>query len=121
MNLTDLVDIEVLQKIQAQFSTATDITAATVDLEGEPITVHSKSRRICLDVIRSVKEGREGCRQSDLAGGRQAVETREPAIYRCHAGFVDFAVPIEVEGQLVAYMFGGQVLPEPPDLKEHRR
>ncbi len=121
MNLTDLVDVEVLQKIQDQLGTATDITAATVDLEGEMITIHSTPRRICLDIIRSVKEGREGCRQSDLVGGRQAFETRQPAIYRCHAGFVDFAVPIEVNGELAAYMFGGQVLAEPPNLEEHRR
>jgi ligand-binding sensor protein/anti-anti-sigma regulatory factor len=121
MKLTDLVDVEVLQKIQDQLGTATDITAATVDLEGEPITVHSTPRRICLEVIRSVKEGREGCRQSDLSGGQQAFETRQPAIYRCHAGLVDFAVPIEVEGELVAYMFGGQILTEPPDLEKHHR
>jgi ligand-binding sensor protein/anti-anti-sigma regulatory factor len=115
------VNIKELQKIQDQFATATDIGTVIIDLEGEHLTANSKPCRACLDFIHTVEEGVERCRQNDLAGERQAFETRKPAIYRCHAGLVDFAVPIEVDGELVASMYGGQILAKPPDLEEHRR
>lgn len=61
-------------------------------------------------LIQSVPEGVALCRETDRANCERAAKSREAIHYLCHAGLVDLAVPIFVDGQHVATMNFGQVL-----------
>jgi signal transduction histidine kinase/ligand-binding sensor protein len=61
--------------------------------------------------LRSKSEGEKLCWESDRDAA-QEVAQKGPLVYTCHAGFKDVAVPIIIEGDLVATIFCGQVRPE---------
>ena len=42
-------------------------------------------------------------------------------MYHCHAGLVDFGIPLVVDGQTLGSVIGGQVLPEDPDEEKFRQ
>ncbi len=56
----------------------------------------------------------ESCGVSDKAAEMRVRQTGKAEVYRCHAGLVDIAVPVICDGQYIATLFTGQVLPEAP-------
>lgn len=58
--------------------------------------------------VRSASAGDRLCVECDRERAKQAAEQRGPISYICHAGLLDIAVPIIVEGKLVATIFCGQ-------------
>lgn len=56
--------------------------------------------------------GLERCQKCD----REGVGT-----YFCHAGLMDFAADVVVNGEKLATILGGQVLPAPPDFDKFRQ
>lgn len=107
ISLKNVIDVEVLQEIQDKFATATGLAAITVDYRGNPVTRYSNFSTFC-KLIRSNHICREACYQSDAHGGLEAARKRKPYIYRCHAGLVDFAVPIIVKDQYLGSLLAGQ-------------
>jgi AraC-like DNA-binding protein/ligand-binding sensor protein len=75
---------------------------------------------IC-QVIRSTEEGLARCLSTDLAGCNRAINDKHGIHYACHAGLIDFAVPIYIDGQFVATITGGQILPERPTNKGFKK
>jgi len=65
-------------------------------------------------VIRSCPEGLAACGLDGRRHAEEAIARRGTECYVCHAGLMDFVVPIFVEGHHVATIEGGQVLVEPP-------
>lgn len=65
--------------------------------------------------------GYKACQLTDQMHLQQAVRRKQAIHYLCHAGLVDFMVPIYVNGRHVATMNCGQVLPEPPSEKGFRQ
>lgn len=108
ISLKDIIDVETLQKIQDNFSAVTKLAAVTVDFKGEPITKYSNFTNFCTR-FREVGACKEHCYQSDAFGGIKAARSGKPAIYRCHAGLYDMAVPIIFEGQFLGSILAGQV------------
>ena len=53
----------------------------------------------------------ERCNACDREHAYEAEKRREPIIYLCHGGMVDYALPIVVDGQTVAVLFAGQQRP----------
>ncbi len=49
------------------------------------------------------------CKQCDAHGGLQAAITGQPYIYQCHAGLVDFALPLICDGIYMGSLMGGQI------------
>jgi ligand-binding sensor protein/AraC-like DNA-binding protein len=97
------------QKIQDAMAIATGLAFITVDYKGCPITSHSSCSEFCT-IMRSSSTQRELCERCDSRGGLEAARTQSPYIYLCHAGLVDFAVPIIHEGNYLGAVLGGQVL-----------
>lgn len=58
--------------------------------------------------VRSNEEGLRRCMQCDLDFSKAAGKSGKPMHYLCHAGLMDIAVPIVVEGELIATIFCGQ-------------
>ena len=111
IELKDVLDLKVLQKIQDSFAESTGIAAIIVDRDGSPLLEYSNFTEYCL-TVRKTKACKD-CFHSDAQGGFQASETMSPQVYLCHAGLVDLAVPIFVADQYVGAILAGQVRVEP--------
>lgn len=107
LHLENVIDKNKLQKIQDEFSEATGFAAITVDYRGKPVTTHSSCSNFC-KMIR--EKASDLCEKCDSRGGFEAIQTGQPFIYKCHAGIVDFAAPIVVNGQYLGAIMGGQVI-----------
>lgn len=116
--LIDLFDIDNFQKLQDNFAKALDLGFITVDYRGRPILKYSGFTEFC-NKIRKREDCLNLCYQCDAHGGLHATITGEPYIYRCHAGLVDFAVPLILEGKYMGSVMGGQVelIGDAPELK----
>ncbi len=107
--LTDLIDIELLQKIQDEFSKYTGMAALTTDADGNPLTEGSAFTDFCMKYTRQSELGYKRCVASDKNAAVMALESGEPVVYVCHAGLADFASPIMMGDKLLGCFLGGQV------------
>ncbi len=96
--LTDLLNVEILQKMQDSFSQLTGIAALTTDANGKAVTEGSNFSDFCIMCRRSPL-GRKKCEQCDRQGAEITLHQGRPATYRCHAGLVDFSAPIMANGK----------------------
>lgn len=110
IELKDVLDLQLLQKFQDNFAESMDIASVTVDVNGDPVTKPSSYTSFCMDFVHSTKIGDDRCAMSHKKGGEEAARTGRPYVYQCHAGLVDFAAPIIVDGMLIGTILGGQVL-----------
>ncbi|MEQ8199932.1 MAG: sigma 54-interacting transcriptional regulator [Syntrophomonadaceae bacterium] len=120
MDLKNLVDPIFLQQFQDNFALCVGVSSLTEDAQGDALTQSSYFTECCR-IIRGSKIGLQRCRLSDMKGGKQAARTGQPAVYQCHAGLIDFAAPIMLDGKQVGAIFGGQILTEPPDEQRFRK
>ncbi|MDE6320314.1 MAG: PocR ligand-binding domain-containing protein, partial [Lachnospiraceae bacterium] len=67
-NLTDLIDLETLQKVQDAFSDMSGIAAVITDVNGVAITESSGVSDFCTKHIRSTEIGRTQCAKCDRMG-----------------------------------------------------
>ena len=109
MYLKDFMDLDKLQKIQDMFSNATGLAAIAVDQDGNYITEGSNFTDFCMKYTRRSPEGNRRCVKCD---------NECKGVYYCHAGLMDFASDIIVNGEKVGAIIGGQVLPKEPDIAE---
>lgn len=119
IKLTDLIDIELLQKLQDTFAKTMGVASIAVDDKG-PITKPSNFTDFCIKYTRETAEGYKRCNECDIRWGKVAAESGKPVIYDCHSGLRDFAVPIVVGEKHIASILGGQILTQKPD-EEHFR
>lgn len=113
--LTDLIDVESLQKIQDAFSDMSGIASMITDANGVVLTKPSKFTEFCGKYVRNTEEGRKRCQKCDRMGVEKAARAGGSCAYFCHAGMVAFAAPIIAHGHLVGCFVGGQMLTIPPD------
>lgn len=111
MDIRKFVDLKELQRIQDLFSDATGLAAIAVDAQGEYISDGSNFTDFCMKYTRGTEEGLKRCCQCDREG---------KGTYFCHAGLMDFAADIMVEGEKVGAIIGGQVLPMKPEPDKFR-
>lgn len=121
ITLADVIDIEFLQRFQDDFAKGMGVASVTVDPEGKPITNPSSYTRFCTDYTHSTECGNKRCAQSHRKGGEEAARRGKPVVYECHAGLIDFAAPIMIEGRLIGTILGGQVLTNIPNEAKYRK
>lgn len=119
-HLTDLIDVETLQKVQNAFSDMSGIAAVITDVNGVAITKDSGGCDFCHKYIRSTELGVRQCAECDKMGATRAANTRAACVYFCHAGLVEFAAPIMAHGTTVGCIVGGQLLTIPLEEKHLR-
>jgi Predicted sensor domain len=68
LKITDIIDVEVLQRIQDSFSDATGLAAVTVDYKGNPITEYSNFSEYCTASEKKVAIGIVAFSQMPTAG-----------------------------------------------------
>jgi signal transduction histidine kinase len=115
LEIKDVIDINLLQKFQDNFAESMNIASVTVDKSGNPVTNLSSYTNFCLDFVHSTTIGDKKCAECHKKGGEKAAQIGKPYIYICHAGLIDFAAPILIEGKQIGTMLGGQVLTNKPE------
>lgn len=121
VKLVDIIEVEFLQKFQDDFAEGMGLASVTVDLDGNPVTKPSKYTKFCMDFTHSTDIGDKRCAESHKKGGEEAARTGKPYVYECHAGLIDFAAPIMIEGVQIGTILGGQILTDPPVLEKYEK
>ena len=121
VKLVDIIDVNFLQTFQDNFAEAVGVASIAVDIEGKPVTTPSNFTTFCMQHTRGSEVGSKRCMVCDSEGGEESARTGKPAIYDCHAGLVDFAAPIMLEGKQIGTILGGQVLTSDPDESKFRQ
>lgn len=121
VKLTDLIEISTLQEIQDGFARLTGMAALTTDERGNAVTQGSNFTDFCMNYTRRSSLGCARCERCDKEGGEQTMRSGRASAYFCHAGLVDFAAPIMLNGKFIGSFIGGQVLTEKPDENKFRR
>lgn len=112
--ITDLVDFEILQRMQTLFTRMTGIEAMTADSKGVPLT--KSGCDFCTKLMLESEEGRKRCRECHLKGADLTLEKGIPVVHTCHAGLLTVSAPImENDEQLAGCFMAGQVLIKKPD------
>lgn len=93
------------------FSTADALTGSCARFFGQH-EQDGRGPRFCRLVNHNGKRESESCGLSDKAAEMRVRASGEPQVYRCDAGLIDIAVPVFINGQLVATLLTGQVLKE---------
>lgn len=120
IRLVDLMDVSALQRIQDGFSKYTGLAALTTDENGVPITQGSGFSEFCMNLTRKTKIGCSRCGECDKNGALLTLKNGSATVYDCHAGLVDFAAPIMVEGKFIGSFIGGQVRTDEVDERKMR-
>ncbi|MDE5872436.1 MAG: PocR ligand-binding domain-containing protein, partial [Lachnospiraceae bacterium] len=121
IKLVELIETELLQKIQDSFSSLTGMAALTTDKDGTPITKGSNFTDFCMKYTRQSAKGAERCEQCDKMGAEICIENGKPYAYSCHGGLIDYAAPIMIHGKMIGSFIGGQVLSKKPNLDKFRK
>lgn len=119
--LLDVIDVDFLQRFQDDFAIGMGLASVTVDLDGNPVTKPSSYTRFCQNFTHSTEIGDKRCAESHKRGGEEASRTGKPSVYECHAGLIDFAVPITLAGRQIGTILGGQILTGSPELSKYER
>ena len=121
IKVQDIFDMDFLQEFQDNFARSLGMTAVTVDLEGKPITKPTDWTDFCMNYTRNSPVGNQRCMECDRRGGEESARNGRPAVYECHAGLMDFAAPILLNGRQIGSILGGQVLTAPLDEDKFRK
>lgn len=116
ITLTDLFEVDMLQRIQDAFSKMTGIASLITDANGKPVTIGSNFTDFCAKYTRKSMIGCLRCEQCDKRGAELALKSGSSITYYCHAGLMDFAAPIMAGDTMIGCFVGGQILTEPPDI-----
>lgn len=109
LKLTDIFSINLLQELQDSFFLSNGISVGISDQNGVAITKHCSCNPFCSDYTKKSPEGLKRCQECDRQGAALAAEKGRPVLYNCHAGMLEFAVPIIVDGHTLGAIHGGQV------------
>ncbi len=113
IRIEDFCNMEKFENIMKNWATSTGLATVAVGADGKYISECYNFTEFCIDLTRGSVEGCKRCEQCDREG---------KGVYSCHAGLVDFGIPITLDdGTTLGSVIGGQVLPENPDDEEFRR
>lgn len=115
LELQDLIDKPVLQRFLDNFALGFNCAAVSVGRNGEEFTTPSYYRPFCANYIHASVIGDARCASCHKKFGEKAAAIGRPYISTCHAGLIDFAAPVLIEGELIGTVLGGQILSAPAD------
>lgn len=107
MKIEDFCDMKKFESIMDNWAKSTGLATVAVGADGKYISECYNFTDFCIKLTRGSKEGCRRCEKCDREG---------QGVYSCHAGLVDFGIPITLsDGTVLGSVIGGQVLPETPD------
>ena len=112
MKIQEFCDMKKFEEIMSNWAKATDLATVAVGTDGKYISACYNFTDFCIKLTRGCSEGKKRCEHCDATGN---------GVYECHAGLVDFGIPIVLnDGTVLGSIIGGQVLPEQPDENKFR-
>lgn len=112
IKIQDFCDMDKFEQIMKNWAKSTGLATVAVGADGAYISDCYNFTEFCIDLTRGSAEGKKRCEKCDREG---------KGVYPCHAGLVDFGIPITLEdGTILGSVIGGQVLPENPDEMKFR-
>lgn len=112
MKIQEFCDMKKFEEIMANWAKSTGLATVAVGDDGSYISECYNFTDFCIKYTRGCAEGCRRCEKNDREG---------KGVYSCHAGLVDFGIPITLEdGTELGSVIGGQVLPENPDEDKFR-
>lgn len=121
IKLTELIDTDILQKMQDSLSNYIGMASLIADENGTPVTTGSGFTDFCMNLTRKSTLGCTRCEECDKQGALKTLNNGKPTVYHCHAGLVDYAAPIMLEDTFIGSIIGGQVLTNPLEEEKFRR
>lgn len=113
LKIEDFCDMEKFESIMNNWAICTGLATVAVGADGTYISGCYNFTDFCIKLTRGCAEGKRRCEKCDAEG---------EGVYNCHAGLIDFGIPITLpDGTVLGSVIGGQVLPENPDEEEFRR
>lgn len=113
MKIQDFCDMEQFESIMKEWAEATGLATVAVGADGKYISGCYNFTDFCIKLTRGSREGCARCEKCDVEG---------KGVYYCHAGLMDFGIPITLsDGTVLGSIIGGQVLPEEPDEEKFRK
>ena len=107
MRIQDFCDMDKFESIMKNWATCTGLATVAVGDDGSYISECYNFTEFCIELTRGSARGAAKCEKCDKEG---------KGVYSCHAGLVDFGIPITLkDGTVLGSVIGGQVLPENPD------
>jgi|GEM_PF-1544715 len=118
-HISELVDIQRLEKLLESYSSATGMVTALLDLEGN-VLIATNWQDACTKFHRKNAVTCGNCLESDTAIASGLEKGHTYNLYRCKNGLVEVATPIKINGVHLANLFTGQFFLKEPDLEEFR-
>ncbi len=113
IKIQDFCNMQKFEEIMKNWAKSTGLATVAVGADGEYISECYNFTDFCIKLTRGSKEGLARCERCDREG---------KGTYECHAGLMDFAIPIALEdGTVLGSIIGGQILPEKPDDEKFRK
>lgn len=112
VKIQDFCDMKQFEIIMKNWAMSTGLATVAVGANGKYISECYNFTDFCINLTRGCEEGKKRCEHCDATG---------KGVYYCHAGLVDFGIPITLDdGTVLGSIIGGQVLPESPDDEKFR-
>lgn len=112
MRIDEFCDMQKFENIMDNWAKSTGLATVAVGADGKYISECYNFTEFCIKLTRGSSEGGKRCEKCDREG---------QGVYSCHAGLVDFSIPITLgDGTVLGSIIGGQVLPEAPDDNKFR-
>lgn len=107
LKIEEFCDMQKFEDIMNNWAKSTGLATVAVGADGNYISECYNFTDFCIKLTRGSEEGCRRCEKCDREG---------KGVYSCHAGLVDFGIPITLDdGTVLGSVIGGQVLPENPD------
>lgn len=120
MKFIDLINIEQLRSLFNHYTSATNIPMSILEYPSQKILIATGWQKICTDFHRVNPESAMACHDSDEYLSSCLKNKDSLSISYCQSGFIDGCVPIIIDGEHLATIFGGQVLFEKPDIEKFK-
>jgi ligand-binding sensor protein len=121
VKLLDLVERDVLIRLQERFSALLGFNVAFADLNFNTVGYSPKTRAYIEGTtcakLASTENGRGMCYDSDKEAGEIAIGKKKPVLYRCHSYCSNFVIPIKISDQVVGFLYSGQFFAREPGEK----
>ncbi len=112
IKIQDFCDMDKFGNIMKNWAISTGLATVAVGADGAYISDTYNFTDFCINLTRKSPEGKKRCEKCDKEG---------EGVYACHAGLMDFAIPITLaDGTKLGSIIGGQVLPENPQEDKFR-
>ncbi len=102
-------NIEKLDRLLCDFYSLTGLTISVWDKDFRQLSWYPKEMRTFCRMIKSSEEGRKRCFISDKKLCAECLQSGMPTTHYCHAGLIDYAVPIKFRDSVLGYIMFGQI------------